>query len=58
MDLRNTSEVGGGLLNIAERICWGWAGWTAGEVVWISGRISGRALGTGWAEEELQDGWG
>ena len=54
MDFRNEIEILGGLLKVAERICWGWEGWTAGEVVWISGRI----LESGRTEEELQDGWG
>ena len=45
----------GGLLNVPERDLLGMGGiGTAGEVGWISGRV----LGTGRTEEELQDGWG
>ena len=39
-------ERPGGLpLKVAERICSGWEGWTAVEVGWISGRVSGEGLG-------------
>lgn len=54
VNFRNEIEILGGLLKVAQRNSWGWEGWTAGEVVWISGRI----LESGRTEEELQDGWG
>ena len=40
-NFRNEIEILGGLLKVAERICWGWKRWTAGEVR----RISGKGLG-------------
>lgn len=45
VNFRNEIEILGGLLKVAQRNSWGWEGWTAGEVVWISGRILGTAGG-------------
>ena len=53
VNFRNEIEILGGYLKVAQMNSWGWEG-TTGEVGWISGRV----LGTGRTEEELQDGWG
>jgi len=44
VNFRNEIEILGGLLKVAERICWGWEG-TTGEVGWISGRGIGKFTG-------------